>query len=39
MPPHTLILSSGLPDENSLPYKIEERGWPQAHLFTSHTKK
>ena len=35
----TLILSSGQPDPNSLPVQNrKERGSPQAHLFTSHTK-
>jgi len=35
----TLILSSGQPDPNSLPEQNrKERGWPQAHLFTSHKK-
>jgi len=35
-----LIISSGLPDPNSLPVQNRKnRGWPQAHLFTSHTKR
>jgi len=26
-------------DELAPLQNLEERGWPQAHLFTSHTKK
>jgi len=35
----TLTISSGLLNPNSLPLQNrKERGWPQAHLLTCHTK-